>query len=176
MKKVPLDLVKDLRRRSQAGISDCKQALEESGGDIEEAVRLLRKRGLEIARAKKERAVHEGRIECYVHPGNKLGVILEVNCETDFVARGEDFSRFTKDLAMQIAASNPPYIRKEDIPAGVIEKVDNKEEFYKQNCLLEQVFIKDLSITINDYLTDIIGKIGENIVIHRFARYKLGEE
>lgn len=161
---------------SQASIADCKEALEEAGGDIEQAIKFLRKRGLEIAQAKKDRPVREGRIESYVHSGNKLGVLLEVNCETDFVARSEDFCEFAKNLAMQIAASNPVYIRKEDVPKEVINKIENKEDFYKESCLLEQSFIKDPSITINDYLAGFVGKIGENIVIRRFVRYKLGED
>ena len=143
MKKISVDLIKDLRKMSQASIADCKKALEEADGDIEEAIKLLRKRGMEIAQAKKDRPAQEGRIESYIHTGNKLGVLLEVNCETDFVARGEDFREFTKNLAMQIAASDPAYIRKEDVPEEVINKVEDKEEFYKENCLLEQAYIRD---------------------------------
>ncbi|MFH1338571.1 MAG: elongation factor Ts [Candidatus Omnitrophota bacterium] len=176
MKKVSTNLIKDLRKISQASVIDCRNALEEAGGDIEEAVKLLRKRGMEIAKAKKDRPAREGRIESYVHSGNKLGVLLEVNCETDFVARSEDFCQFTKNLAMQIAASSPAYIRKEDVPEEVINKVENEEEFCKESCLLEQAYIRDPSITINDYLAALVGKIGENIVIRRFIRYKLGEE
>jgi elongation factor Ts len=175
-KKISLDLIKDLRKTSQASISDCRQVLEEAGGDKEKAIRLLRKRGLEIARAKKERPAREGRIESYVHTGNKLGVLLEVNCETDFVARNTDFCQFTKDLAMQITATNPGYIKKEDVPKKIIDKVEDKQGFYKQNCLLEQDFIKDPSITIKDLLADLVAKLSENVVIRRFIRYKLGEE
>jgi len=174
--KISLDLIKELRRTSCASISDCKEALEEAGGDIEKAIKLLRKKGLEIAQAKKERPAREGRIESYVHLGNKLGVLLEVNCETDFVARNQDFCQFTKDLAMQIAATSPLYIAKEDVPREVIDKLEDKEGFYKNNCLLEQAFIKDPSITINDYLVSLIARVGENIVIRRFIRYKIGEE
>ena len=175
-KKISLSLIKDLRKISQASISDCKVALEEADGDIEKAIRLLRKRGLEIIQAKKERAATEGRIESYVHMGNKLGVLLEVNCETDFVARNEDFCQFTKDLSMQIAAASPLYIGREDVPEKVIDNIEDREEFYKNNCLLEQVFIKDPSITIRDLLADLIAKMRENIVIRRFIRYKIGEE
>jgi elongation factor Ts len=174
-KKIPLDLIKDLRKISQASISDCKQALEQSGGDMEKAIKLLRKRGLEIAKAKKERLTQEGRIESYVHLGNKLGVLLEVDCETDFVARNKDFCQFTKDLAMQITATNPRYISREDVPQKALDKVDDKEEFYKDNCLLEQAFIKNPSITIKDLLADLVAKVSENIVILRFVRYKVGE-
>ncbi|MGD9015015.1 MAG: elongation factor Ts [Candidatus Omnitrophota bacterium] len=175
-KKISLDLIKDLRKISQASISDCKQALEESGGNTDKAIKLLRKRGLEIARAKKERPAREGRIESYIHTGNKLGVLLEVNCETDFVARNPDFCRFTKDLAMQITATSPLYIKKEDVPKKAIDKLEDKEAFYKENCLMEQAFIKDPAITIKDLLADLVAKLSENVVIRRFTRYKLGEE
>jgi elongation factor Ts len=175
-KKIPLDLIKNLRLMTQASISDCKKALEEVGGDIEKAVKFLRKRGMEIAQAKKERSTQEGRIESYVHTGNKLGVLLEVNCETDFVARNEDFCQFTKNLAMQITATNPQYIRKEDVSKELIDKLEDKDDFYKNNCLLEQAFIKDPSITIKDLLADVIAKMNENVVISRFIRYKIGGE
>lgn len=176
MKKISVDLIKDLRSRSHASIADCKQALEQARGDIEEALKFLRKRGMEIARDKSGRLTREGRIEAYVHPGNKIGVLLEVNCETDFVARSDDFCKFTRDLAMQIAASSPDYIKRDDVPKDVKNKIGDDEGFYKENCLLEQQFIKDLSITIKDYLGAIVGKIGENIVIRRFVRYKIGQE
>lgn len=175
-KKISLDLIKDLRKMSQASISDCKQVLEQTRGDIEKAIKLLRKRGLEIAQAKKGRSAQEGRIEFYVHVGNKLGALLEVNCETDFVARNRDFCQFTKDLTMQIVATSPVYIGKENVPRRVLNKVKDKEEFYKNNCLLEQAFIKDPSITIKDLLAELVVKMSENIVIRRFIRYKIGEE
>jgi elongation factor Ts len=175
-KNISLDMIKELRRMSQASISDCKQALEEAGGDKDKAIKFLRKRGLEIAQAKKERTAREGRIESYVHTGNKLGVLLEVNCETDFVARNTDFCQFTKDLAMQITATNPLYIGKEDVPKKAIDKVEDKEQFYKENCLLEQAFIKDPSITIKDLLAELVAKLSENVIIRRFIRYKVGEE
>ena len=171
-----MDLIKNLRKISQASISDCKQALEEADGDMDKAIMFLRKRGLEIAQAKKERPAQEGRIESYVHMGNKLGVLLEVNCETDFVARNKDFCQFTKDLAMQITATNPVYLSKEDVPKKDIDKAEDKQDFYKKNCLLEQEFIKDPSITIKDLLADIVAKMKENIVIRRFTRYKIGAE
>ena len=175
-KKISLDLIKDLRKLSQASISDCKNALEQAAGDKDKAIKFLRKRGLELAQHKKGRAAQEGRVESYVHLGNKLGVLLEVNCETDFVARNREFCQFTKDLAMQITATSPVYIAKEDVPKSAINKVDDREGFYKDNCLLEQAFIKDLSITIKDLLADLVAKMGENIVILRFIRYKIGEE
>lgn len=174
--KLDISLVKKLRDITLASVSDCKKALEETNGDIEKAVELLRKRGLEIAAKKSQRAAHEGRIEAYVHLGNKIGVLIEVNCETDFVARSDDFCRFTKDLALQIAASNPLYIKKEDVPKKEIKNFEGKkEEYFKVNCLLEQIFIKDSTITIKDYLASLVAKIGENIIIRRFTRYKLGE-
>jgi elongation factor Ts len=173
--KISLDSVKELRKISSAGISDCRQALEESKGNIEKAQELLRKRGLEKAAQKQDRQAKEGRIEAYVHHGNKIGVLLEVNCETDFVARNSDFCQFTKDLSMQIAACNPSYIKKEDVPKGVLEEQKDKDQFIKENCLLEQVFVKDPGITIKDYLGSLVAKIGENIVIRRFMRYKIGE-
>jgi elongation factor Ts len=171
-----VDLIKELRHMTSASVAHCKKALEETNGDIKKAAEYLRKKGLEIAANKQDRAVKEGRIEAYIHHGSKIGVLLEVNCESDFVARNEDFTRFTKDVSMQIAACSPIYIKKEDIPAEVLEQEKNKEEFSKNHCLLEQTFIKDASITIKDYLGSIIGKLGENIVIRRFIRYKVGEQ
>ena len=176
VKKISLDLIKDLRNMTGASISYCKEALEQAAGDKNEAIKFLRKRGLEIAQAKKERIAKQGRIESYVHMGNKLGVLLEVNCETDFVARNQDFCQFTKDLAMQITATAPVYIRKEDVPKEVIDKLENEEEFYKNNCLLEQLFIKDSSVTIKDLLGELVAKVNENVTIRRFIRYKLTEE
>ncbi len=173
--KIPLDLIKELRNITCASVSECRKALEETGQDIEKAVALLRKRGLELATKKQGRVAKEGRIEAYVHLGNKLGVLLEVDCQTDFVARNGDFCQFTKDIAMQIAASEPSYINREDVPPDVLKKEKDKELFYKNNCLLEQVFIKDPAITIKDYLGSLIAKFGENIVIRRFMRYKAGE-
>jgi len=173
---VNLELIKKLRELTSASIGDCKDALEEAGHDIDKAVQILRKKGLKIALEKKDRVAGEGRIEAYVHLGNKIGVLVEVNCETDFVARNEDFLKFTKDLALQIAAQAPLYIAKEDVPNQELEKhKENLEEFLKTTCLLEQPFIKDPSITIKDYLAELIAKIRENIVIRRFVRYKLGE-
>ena len=173
--KISLESIKELREMTYASIIECKKALQEVNGDIQKAVKLLRKRGLEIATGKQARLAREGRIEAYVHHGNKIGVLLEVDCETDFVARNSDFCQFTKDVAMQIAAHNPKYLRREDVPQDVIEPEKDKELFFKDNCLLEQVFIKDPNLTIKDYLSSLIAKIGENIVIRRFGRYKIGE-
>ena len=160
---------------TSASVAHCKSALEEAGGDIKKAAQILRKQGLEIAAKRQGRLAGEGRIEAYVHMGNKIGVLLEVNCESDFVARNTDFIQFTKDISMQITASNPLYIKREDVPSSVIKQEKDKEEFYKNNCLLEQVFVKDPSISIKDYLGSLIAKLGENVVIRRFIRYKVGE-
>ena len=172
---ISIDSIRELRNMTCASVAHCKEALEEAKGDIKKAAGLLRKRGLEIAAKKQDRRALEGRIEAYVHLGNKIGVLLEVDCETDFAARNSEFSQFTKDLAMQIAACDPLYIKKEDVPAGVIKKEKNKEEFYKTSCLLEQPFVKDPAITVKDYLGNMVAKIGENVVIRRFIRYRVGE-
>ncbi len=173
--KVSLDLIKKLRHMTCASVAECRKALEETEQDIEKAVVLLRKRGLELAARKQGSGAKEGRIEAYVHLGNKVGVLLEVNCQTDFVARNGEFCQFTKDIAMQIVACSPTYLKREDVPADVIAEEKDKELFYKNNCLLDQVFVKDPSITIKDYLGSLIAKFSENINIHRFVRYKIGE-
>ncbi|MBM3247985.1 MAG: translation elongation factor Ts [Candidatus Omnitrophica bacterium] len=173
--EIPKELIQQLRQETSCGVMDCRKALIESKGDFKKAKEVLIKRGLEIAAKKADRVANQGRIESYVHLGNKIGVLLEVNCETDFVARNEDFCRFAKDVAMQIAAAEPKYLKKEDVSKDDLKEVKDKEGFYKQNCLLDQVFIKDSNLTIKDYLASLVAKIGENIVIRRFARYKLGE-
>lgn len=195
--KLDMDLVRQLREKTGAGIMDCKSALIESGGDIEKAITSLRKKGVEMAAKKATRATKEGRVEAYIHHGGKIGVLLEVNCETDFVARNEDFKNFLKDVAMQIAAANPRYISREEVPveileaereiikeqlkgkpAAAIEKaVPGKlEKFYQQACLFEQPFIRDEKVFIKDLLASLIGKIGENITIRRFVRFQVGAE
>ncbi len=192
-------LVKELREKTGAGILDCQKALVETGNDIQKAIDHLRQKGLAAAQKRAGRETREGLIEAYIHPGSRIGVMLEVNCETDFVARNEEFRAFVKDLALQIAASSPSFLRREDIPAAVIEKektvylgqakemgkpeaawdkiVQGKlDKFYEDSCLLEQAFIKDPSITVSDLLVQKIAKIGENISIRRFTRYQLGQE
>lgn len=180
-----------------AGIMECKSALNEVEGNLEKAVEVLRKKGLMTARKKADRVAEEGRVESYVHSNAKIGVLVEVNCETDFVAKCDDFKQFTKDIAMQIAAANPLYLKGADIPNEVIEKereiiksqikdkpdnvlekiVDGKvDKFLQEVCLLEQPFIKDDKIKIKDYLNQLVGKIRENIVIKRFVRFSLGEK
>lgn len=166
-----LDLIKQLRELTKAGVMDCKRALQQAKGDLNEALGILRKKGVQIAAKKAERVAQQGIIESYIHTGGRIGVLVEVNCETDFVARNEEFKKFVKDIAMQIAACNPVYIKKEDVPKEVLDK----EVSLNQICLLEQPFIKDENQTINDYLVATIAKVGENIVISRFTRYQLGE-
>ncbi len=173
--RATVDDIKELREQTSCGIIECKKALEEAKGDFNKAKEILRKRGLEMALEKGSRIAKEGRVEGYVHLGNKIGVLLEVNCETDFVARSEEFCVFTKDVAMQIAASSPKYIKKEDVPMDALKNHADRESFLKANCLLEQPFIKDPSLTIQDYLNSLIAKIGENIFISRFVRFKVGE-
>ncbi|MER3424274.1 MAG: translation elongation factor Ts [Nitrospiraceae bacterium] len=192
-------LVKELREKTGAGILDCQHALAETGNDIEKAIEHLRQKGLAAAQKKAGRETNEGLIAAYIHPGSRIGVLVEVNCETDFVARNEEFQAFVKDIALQIAASSPSYVRREDVPAEVVEKeksiylaqakemgkpepawpkiAEGKlEKFYQESCLLEQTFIKDPTITIKDLLAQKIAKIGENIGIRRFTRYQLGQE
>lgn len=189
--------VKKLRESTGAGIMDCKRALTETNGDIEKAIEYLRKKGIAKAEKKASRETKDGLIESYIHPGSKLGVLVEVNCETDFVAKTKDFKQFVRDVAMQIAASNPLVIRRDELPPEVIEKEMNiyknqaqeqkkpehiaekiaqgkMEKFYQEVCLMEQSFIKDPNITIENLLKELIGKIGENISIRRFARFQLG--
>ena len=169
------DDIKRLREETSCGVIDCKKALESAGGDFSKAKDLLRKRGLEMAAKKSDRVAKEGRIEAYIHNGNKIGVVVEVNCETDFVARNEDFCKFSKDVALHIAALNPKYTKKEDVPEDVISKEADKEAFIKANCLLSQPFVKDPGKSIQDLLNELIAKIGENIMVGRFIRYKIGE-
>lgn len=163
--------IKSLREETGCGVIDCKKALEESNGDPNKAKDLLRKRGLEMALKKSDREAKEGRVEAYIHNGSKIGVIVEINCETDFVARSQDFITFSKDVAMHIAAMSPKYLKKEDVPSDVL----TKEPDTKQYCLLEQAFVRDAGKTIQDYLNELIAKIGENIRVGRFIRYKVGE-
>lgn len=175
---VSIEMIKQLRELTSASVSDCKSALDQADGDFHLAAEFLKKRGLEIAAKKASRATKQGRVEAYIHHGNKIGVLVEVNCETDFVGRNEEFIRFVKDAAMQIAATDPRYLKKEDVPADVLGNTNEKQkaDFFKVNCLLSQPFIKDEKMTIQDYLTSIVAKIGENIVVRRFVRYRLGED
>lgn len=173
--KISLEAIKELRNLTSSSIADCRKALTESKGDLKKAMEILRKMGLELASKRSQGdSAKEGRIEAYVHMGNKVGVLLEVNCQTDFVARNSEFTQFTRDIAMHITACNPAYIKREDVPAEVLEGEKDKEQFFKDNCLLEQSFVKDPSITIKDYLGSLVAKFSENIGIRRFTRYKIG--
>ena len=167
--------IKKLREMTSCGVIDCKKALEETQGNFEQAKEVLQKRGLELALKKGNRLAKEGRVEAYVHLGSKLAVLVEVNCETDFVAKSPDFCNFTKDIAIQIAACPAPYIKKEDIPACVLEAQPDSEAFIKEHCLMHQAFVKNPKITMQDYLNMTIAKFGENIFVSRFVRYKVGE-
>src|SRR5437764_13340616 len=190
--------VKELRQKTGAGIMDCKQALVENADDIGKAIDWLRQKGLASAGKKLGRATNEGVIASYIHAGSKIGVLIEVNCETDFVARNEEFKTFVNDLALQVAAGKPSYVKREDIPPSLIEKersiyegqakemgkpptawpkiVEGKlEKFFQESCLMEQAFIKDPAVMVKDLLALKIAKIGENMNIRRFTRYQLGE-
>jgi elongation factor Ts len=194
----PAKLVKELRERTGAGFSDCRTALLESGGDIEKAIDYLRRKGQAAAQKKASREATEGLVGHYIHAGGKIGVIIEVNCESDFVARTEDFQRLCHDVAMHVAALDPRYIRREEVtpeildreraiyreqaratgkPDAVIEKIltGKMEKFYEENCLYEQHFIRDESITVGEMINATIAKLGEKIVIRRMYRLKVGE-
>ena len=192
-----VDAIKKLREKTNAGVVDCQKALKEANGDTEKAIEILRKRGAALASKKIGRQTKEGRIESYIHQGGKLGVLIEVDCESDFVARNDDFKTFVKNLAMQVAASNPLYVNKEDVPAAAVEKekeiikaqivgkpaqaaekiIEGKlTKFYEDACLMEQPFVKDPSLKVKDVVAAKIGTIGENIIIRRFVRFQVGEE
>ena len=172
---ITVDTIKELREMTSCGVIECKNALEEAGGDLGKAKKILQKRGRELAAKKGGRDAKEGRIEAYIHQGAKIGVIVEVNSETDFVAKNEDFCQFTKDVAMQIAATNPTYVKKEDVPKDVLAEQNDSEAFIKEKCLLEQPFIKDSKKTISDCIAALVASMGENIFISRFIRYKVNE-
>ena len=196
--KMSLNSIKELREKTSAGIMDCKEALKEANGDMEKAVDIIRKKGLDVAIKRAGRETTEGCIVSYVHTNNKLGVLVEVNCETDFVAKTDEFKNFSKDIAMQIAAMRPLGIKEEDIspyhvererkiykeqaldmgkPEKIVDKiVDGKmKKFYREACLLNQQYVKDNTVIIKDLLNEMLTKTGENIVIRRFTYYKIGE-
>jgi len=199
MANVTADMVKELRARTSAGMMDCKKALQECGGNMDAAIQWLRQKGLAMAAKRAGRSTSEGVIQSYIHTGNKLGVMVEVDCETDFVAKTERFIEFARDIAIHIAATNPVCIRREDLPREVLEKerklyetqakeqgkpekiIDKivqgrLEKFYKEVCLLEQPFVKDPDKSIQDLLNELIASIGENISIRRFVRFQVGQE
>jgi elongation factor Ts len=196
--EVNATVVKELREKTGAGIMDCKKALAASGGSVEKAVDYLRQKGLAAAAKKSDRIAADGAVGAYVHPGGKIGVLVEVNCQTDFVARTTEFQALLKDIAMQVAAANPRYVRREDVsteelekeksiyrqqaleqgkPEKVVDKiVEGKlERFYSEVCLLEQAFIKDPDRKVSDVVSEAVARLGENIQVRRFARYQLGE-
>jgi len=198
MAEITAAMVKDLREKTGAGMMDCKKALVEAHGNLDKALEFLRKKGIASASKKASRAVNEGRVEAYIHPGNKIGVLVEINCETDFVAKTDDFSTFSRDVAMQIAASSPMFIKREDVdqetidreldiyrdqaksqgkPENIIKKIatGKLDKFYSEICLMEQPFVKDPDKTIENLVTETIAKLGENISIRRFSRFKIGE-
>lgn len=196
--EISSQLVKDLRQKTGAGVMDCKAALQEAQGDMEKAIEYLRRKGLATAAKKASRVANDGLISAYIHAGGKIGVLVEVNCETDFVARTEDFQTFVKNVAMHIAAASPQYIRREEVPPEIVDRekriyreqaldsgkperviekiVEGKlERFYSEVCLLEQTYVRDPDVTVKEVLDALIAKIGENITIRRFARFQLGE-
>ncbi len=195
---ISAELVRKLREKTGVGLMDCKEALKQSGGDMEKAIEYLREKGLAKLQKRSGRAASEGVIASYIHTGGKVGVLVEVNCETDFAANSKDFQEFAKDVAMQITAASPLYVRREEIPEDTIakekdlykrqaldsgkpEKIIDKiadgkmEKFFQEICLMEQSFIKNPDITIKGLLEDLVVKIGENVVIRRFVRFQLGE-
>jgi len=197
--QITAEKIKELRDKTNAGMMDCKKALTETQGDMDQAVVLLRQKGLAIAQKRSGRATSEGLIHAYIHFGGKIGVLVEVNCETDFVAKTPAFQEFVKNLAMQIAATNPLCLRPEEIPPEVLEKekaifraqalesgkpenvidriVEGRlKKFYSEACLLEQPYVKNPDILIQDYLNEIIAQVGENVTIRRFTRYQLGAD
>ena len=196
--KIDAKLVKELREKSGAPMGDCLKALQEAKGNMEEAFVVLRKRGMASAAKKASRSTNEGAVGTYIHAGGKIGVLLELNCESDFVARTEDFQELLKDIAMHIAATDPRYVRREDVsaedldrekeiyraqtaamgkPANVVEKIVEGKmgKFYEEVCLLEQPFIKEQSQTVKDLIAQKVAKLGENITVRRFARFKVGD-
>ncbi len=198
MAEITAAMVKELREKTGAGMMDCKKALQEAEGDFEKAVDLLRKKGIAKAAKRAEREANEGVVTAYIHPGSKLGALVEVNCETDFVAKTDDFQEFAKNIAMHIAASNPLAVSREELDQTVLEKekeiyreqalasgkpehivdkiVEGRlEKYYSEVCLLEQPYVKDPDKTIKELLTETIAKVGENINIKRFARFRIGE-
>jgi elongation factor Ts len=198
MSEISASMIKDLRERTGAGMADCKKALQEVSGDLDKAIDYLRKKGLAKAAKKASREATEGLVTSYIHGGGRIGVLVEVNCETDFVARNEDFQAFTRDVAMQIAAMNPQFVRKDEVTADVVErerdvllakaKESGKPEpvvskmvegqitkWMKEICLLDQAFVKNPDKTIDQIQQELIAKIGENIKIRRFVRFELGE-
>lgn len=172
--EISADAVRKLREETGIGVMACKKALAESKGNPKGALEFLRAHGVTLAAKKADRKTSEGIIFAYIHFGGKIGVLLELNCETDFVAKTDEFKQLAKDISMHIAWSNPRFLREEEVPSEALKHVKNKEKFLAQNCLLRQHFLKDNEVTVKDYLTSLIAKIGENIKIARFVRYQVG--
>ena len=195
---ISASMVKELRERTGAGMMDCKRALTDAQGDIEKAIELLRERGLAAAAKKAGRIASEGAVGSYIHMGGRIGVLVEINCETDFVSKTDQFQQLVRDVAMQIAAANPLYVSREEVPQAELDKereilrqqalnegkpekivdkmVDGRiEKYYKQNCLMDQEYIKDTDKTVSQIITEAVSTIGENISVRRFVRYEMGE-
>jgi elongation factor Ts len=173
---VTTEMVKELRGRTGAGIKECKDILTQTGGDMNKAIEILRERGIEAAAKKADREAREGRIEVYIHPGSRLAALIELNCETDFVARTDDFIQLSKDLALHVAAANPRYLTTEEVPAEVVAESGQKpEKFYEEQVLLNQPYVRDPGQTIQDMIKAGIAKLGENILVRRFVRFEVGE-
>ena len=171
-----LEQIKKLRELTSLGINDCKSALKEADGDFDKAIKILRAKGANIVAKKGSRTTSQGLIGSYVHFGGNLGALVEVNCETDFVANTDVFKQFVKNIAMQVAAVGPQHIKREDIPQDIVNEINNIDEYAKEACLMEQLFVKDSKINVGEYLREVVSKTGENIVIKRFVRFCLGED
>jgi elongation factor Ts len=197
--QITSEIVKKLRDKTGVGMMDCKKALEETNGDFDKAVEILRKKGIDVANKRSGRTASQGTIASYIHMGGKIGVLLEVNCESDFVAKSEDFNNFVKDVAMQIAAASPDWVARDEVPAEVLDKekeilkeqalktgkpekviekiVEGKlAKFYSERCLMDQPFVKDQDKTIKQLLDELMAKTGEKCLVRRFARYQVGED
>jgi elongation factor Ts len=172
---ITAQMVKELRERTGAGIKECKDILSETNGDINKAIELLRQKGLKVSEKVQGREAREGRVEIYIHPGNRMAAMIELNCETDFVARTDDFIALARDLALHVAAMNPRYITPDEVPAADVEASgETAEKYYEQHVLLAQPFVKDGSQTIEDKIKATVAKIRENVVVRRFVRYEIG--
>ncbi len=173
---VTAGMVKELRDRTGAGFKECRDVLEQTAGDMDQAIGILRERGIEAASKKMSREASEGRIEVYIHPGSRLAAMIELNCETDFVARTEDFMQLSRELALHVAAANPRYVSVDDVAeTDIAESGMSAEKFYEQHVLLAQPYVRDVSITIQDKIKESISKLGENVILRRFVRYEVGE-
>lgn len=175
MAEISAQMVKELRERTGAGIKECKDILSQTGGDMNKAIEALREKGLKVSDKVAGREAREGRIEVYIHPGSRMAALVELNCETDFVARTDDFIQLSKEIALHIAAMNPRFLNAEDVPAELVAESGMKaEKYYEENVLLKQPFVRDPSQTIEDRIKAVVAKIRENVVIRRFVRFEIG--